>query len=180
MKYQSSVIFYSLALALFVSINSSAQIRRDVQKAKIMDSGVVAHVPCFNPTIDTTHNADGSIMYVVECQMEPVLYNIIVIKSQTTAGGSVAEREYRLLSYTTQFKTMMDIESCPVFKRDDKLLGNPDVIGLSYVCTGKDGVKFAIQGWQYDKEVVLYSISGPELPKTEAMNPLFNSVVFPR
>ncbi len=178
-KNRRFFIFFSL-ITVFFSVNNAvfAQIRRGVQKAKIMDSGVIAVVPCANPSIDTTHNADGSIMYVLECQMEKLLYNVVVIKSPTAATGTAAEREYRLIFYANQFKTMMEIETCPTFKQEQKLATTPDAVGVSYICEGKEGVKYAIQGWQYDKEIVLYAIAGTVLPATETMLPFFNSVVF--
>jgi hypothetical protein len=179
-KTDCNIFTFSLTLVfLFCGSGTlSAQIRRGEAKIIIMDSGVAARVPCGNPTVDTTHNADGSIMYVVECQMETALYNVVVIKSPTAATGTAAEREYRLIFYANQFKTMMEIESCPIFERDKKSPVQTEAVGIYYVCTAKDGSKYAIQGWQLDNRIVLYSISGTELPSLEAMQPFFNSVYF--
>ncbi len=147
-------------------------------RARIMDSDVEARFPCSAPNIDTMHNADNSVMYVAECNEAEKLYSLVILKTQNAASGTAAEREYRLIFYANQFKTMIDVENCPVFIRDVKMPNNTEVVGIQYRCDDKSGMKYAIQGWLYDKQIVLYTVSSKDLPENKAFEFLYNSVLF--
>ncbi len=150
----------------------------NMMRTRLLDSGVEAKFPCSDPKIDTMHNADNSVMYVAECNVEKMLYSLVVLKTQNPASGTATEREYRLIFYANQFKTMLDIETCSVFTRDLKMPNNTEVVGVQYRCEDKNGVKYAIQGWVYGKQIVLYTVSSSELPENQVFQSLYNSVLF--
>ena len=175
-----SRFYYLFAIVCFAfSVQGVfAQRRIANPRVNILDSGIQARMPCGNPSIDTTHQADGGTMYVTECQIDKLLYNVVIVKSLAAVVGTPSEREYRLIFYANQYKSMMDIETCPIFKREQKLANNEAVVGVFYECRGKDGLQFAIQGWQLGQQIVLYSVAGISLPPTEQMEPFFSSVLF--